>query len=140
MGGLLGLLALLIVLPASAANPDYRSPEVVAGAETVDVAEANRLHAAGVPFVDVRAARLHRRQHIPGAHHLDLNDGFDETALDAIVARDEPFVVYCSGVTCTRSFRAVALAVRWGFTQVKYFRGGVVAWRDAGLDLVKPTG
>lgn len=121
-----------------AGNSDYRSPEVVAGAETVDVESAERLHREGVVFVDVRSPRLHERQHIPGAIHLDLNSRFTEKELARVVAKDQPFVVYCSGMTCTRSFRAVARAVRWGYTQVKYFRGGVVAWRDAGLPLKRP--
>jgi rhodanese-related sulfurtransferase len=136
---MIGALLLMTAVPALAANTDYRSPEAVAGAQTVDVDEARRLHAAGVPFVDVRAPRLHRRQHIPGAVHLGLNEAYEEAALERVVAKDEPFVVYCSGVTCTRSFRAVARAVRWGFTEVKYFRGGVVAWRDAGLPLTRAS-
>lgn len=127
----------LFVAAAGAGNTDYQSPEEIAGAETVDVAEAQRLHQQGVVFVDVRSTRLHRRQHIPGAVHLDLNSRFTEAELAQTVAKDQPFVVYCSGATCTRSFRAVVRAVRWGYTQVKYFRGGVVDWRDAGLALTK---
>lgn len=127
-----------LVSPVSAGNADYRSPEQVAGAETVDVVDAERLHRAGVVFVDVRSKRLHTRQHIPGAVHLDLNSRFTEQELAQVIDKGEPFVVYCSGVTCTRSFRAAVRAVRWGYTEVKYFRGGVVDWRDAGLPLKKP--
>ena len=133
----IALLSSVFVAGAMAGNPDYKSPEQVAGAETVDVVEVERLHREGIVFVDVRAPRLHKRQHIPGSVHLDLNSRFTENELARVVARDQPFVVYCSGVTCTRSFRAVVRAVKWGFTQVKYFRGGVVAWRDAGLELQK---
>ena len=130
-------LCVWLAVPAWAGNSDYRSPEHVAGAETVDVAQAKRLLAAGAVFVDVRSPRLHKRQHIPGAIHLDLNSRYNEAELARVVEKDQPFVVYCSGETCTRSFRAVVRAVRWGYTQVKYFRGGVVAWRDAGLPLTK---
>lgn len=131
------LLAVLLAVPAAAGNKDYRSPEKVAGAETIDVLDAERLHEAGVVFVDVRAPRLHKRQHIPGAVHLDLNSRFTAEELAKVVDKDQPFVLYCSGVTCTRSFRAAVRAVRWGYTGVKYFRGGVVDWRDAGLPLTK---
>lgn len=134
----MGLLIGLLVAPVFAGNKDYRSPERVEGAETVDVIDAERLHEEGVMFIDVRAPRLHHRQHIPGSIHLDLNSDFTEEQLARTVAKDQPFVVYCSGETCTRSFRAVVRAVRWGYTEVKYFRGGVVAWRDAGLPLKKP--
>lgn len=133
------LLSMWLALPVWAGNSGYQSPEQVAGAETVDVTEAQRLHASGIVFVDVRSPRLHKRQHIPGAVHLDLNSRFTAPELAQVVGKDQPFVVYCSGETCTRSFRAVAQAVRWGYTQVKYFRGGVVDWRDAGLPLTKAS-
>ncbi len=66
-----------------------------------------------------------------------MKDRFTEETLSAVVARDQPFIVYCSGVKCSRSYRAAARAVKWGFTRVIYFRGGIVDWRDAGLPMDK---
>ena len=123
---------LLFAGSAQGGDKDYRSPEQVEGTVAVDLAEARRLQEAGVTFVDVRNPRLYARRHIPGAVHLDLKDRFTEETLAEVVAKDEPFVVYCSGVTCSRSYRAAARAVKWGYTQVHYFRGGIVEWKDAG--------
>lgn len=119
-------------LLAHAANPNYRSPETVDGATTVTAAEANALISDGALAIDVRNPRLHARRHIPGAHHLDLKHAYTEEALSAIASAEQPLVIYCSGVKCVRSSRASRKAVEWGFTNVYYFRGGIVEWRDAG--------
>ena len=130
------LTVLLIVTPLShAAKPGYIAPEQVPGARTVTVEEVKSLFDAGVVIVDVRSPRLHARRHIPGAIHLDLKVVFDEESLAAVAKKDEPLVIYCSGVKCSRSSRASADAVSWGYKEVLYFRGGIVDWRDAGYPM-----
>lgn len=71
--------------------------------------EARHLHDDGVVFADVRNPRLYTRRHIPGAIRLDLKDRFTEESLSAVVARDQPFVIYCGGVKCSRSYRDAGL-------------------------------
>jgi rhodanese-related sulfurtransferase len=126
------LIALAIALPGHAGDPDYRAPERVEGTTTVTAAQVKELFDAGAVIVDVRNTRLYARRHIPGAHHLDLKDVYSEASLAAVAKKDEPLVVYCSGVKCSRSHRASTRAVSWGYEKVYYFRGGIVEWRDAG--------
>ena len=127
------LLTLLVVgaAPAVAKNTDYRSPEHVAGATTVTLDEAKALYDQGVIFIDVRSPRLHNRRHITGTRHLDLKHVYNEATLAAVAGRDEPIVIYCSGVKCSRSSRASEQAVSWGYEKVYYFRGGMAEWRKA---------
>ena len=125
----------LAAMPVNAGNPDYRSPENVEGAVTIDVQRAKEMFDEGAKFIDVRSPRLYARRHIPGVHHLDLKHVFDEQSLAAVAARDEPIVIYCSGVKCSRSYRASEKAVSWGFSKVFYFRGGIADWRKAGYPL-----
>ncbi len=115
-----------------AEKSDYRSPEQVAGAINTSVEQARELYDQGAVFVDVRNPRLYARKHIPGAFHLDLKYNFDEEKLAAIAKKDQPIVIYCSGVKCGRSYRASEKAVSWGYTKVHYFRGGIVDWKKAG--------
>ena len=129
------LLSLCLATPVLAKQTSYRSPENVDGAVTTSTIQAKKLFDEGVIFVDVRNIKLHTRKHIPGAHHLDLKKAFNEASLSKLVDKDQPFVIYCSGVKCVRSSRASAMAVSWGFTRVHYFRGGVVAWKKAGYPL-----
>jgi rhodanese-related sulfurtransferase len=135
VSGFLLLFALAVVSPLQA--EEGASPLSVDGAETIGVEQAHRLFLQGVPFVDVRNPRLYARRHVPGAHHLDLKSDFDKKNLEALVAPADPVVIYCSGVKCSRSATATDFAVDWGFTQVKYFREGIVGWRDAGLPLAE---
>lgn len=108
------------------------SPLVVPGATTVDAKMANALHAQGAVFVDTRNRGLWDLGHIPGAHLLDLASDFDEQALESVVGRDEPVVVYCEGPKCLRSSEACVMAVDWGFTEVYYYREGFPSWKAAG--------
>jgi rhodanese-related sulfurtransferase len=126
-------LAIGVAAGSAQAEDEGSSPAAVDGAVTVSVDEAARLHADGVVFVDVRNPRLYARRHIPGAVHLDLSGAYNLANLEATVSRDQPFVIYCSGVKCSRSSTAADFAVEWGFTGAHYFREGIVGWRDAGL-------
>lgn len=128
-------LNLFLVMPVFAEKTRYRSPESVKGAITTSLQQAKMLFDEGVPFVDVRNVRLFTRKHIPDAHHLDLKKDFNEESLSGVVGKDQPFVIYCSGIKCARSSRAAVSAISWGFTRAHYFRGGIVEWRDAGYPL-----
>jgi rhodanese-related sulfurtransferase len=132
------LLLACLINPAIAYNPNYQAPFEVEGSTTITLQQAWAMHADGVVFVDVRNPRLFRRKHIPGSYHLDLKNGFEKAALEKLVKKDQPVVIYSSGVNCARGYRAVALAVSWGFANVKYFRGGIVEWRDAGYPFTYP--
>ena len=132
---LLGLFAGFSVTTQAETTKEWRSPEHVDGTITTSLEQAKALFDEDVVFVDVRNIRLYTKKHIAGAYHLDLKDGFEEEALAAIVKRDQPVVIYCSGVKCSRSYKASAKAVSWGFTKVHYFRGGIVAWKNAGFPL-----
>jgi len=125
------LIFLCLASPAQAINRKYFSPEFVQGAETISLQQAKDMFDAEHVFVDVRNPRLYKRKHLPDSYHLDLKTGFTKAALEKLVKKDQPVVIYSSSVHCPRAYRAVAMAVSWGFTQVKYWRGGIVEWRKA---------
>ncbi len=127
---------LVITSPhVTAGNSDYRSPEEVPGTTTITAEVAKKLYDEGVVMIDVRNPRLYARRHIPGAHHLDLKTAYNEDALAAIASKDDAIVIYCSGVKCSRSYRASEQAVSWGYRRVNYFRGGISDWRKAGYPM-----
>jgi rhodanese-related sulfurtransferase len=123
----------MLVLASSllAYSPGYRSPLTVEGATTITSRQAKKLFDAGEVFIDVRNPRMFKRMHIPGSYHLDLLNGYDLAALEKIARRNQPIVIYSSGDFCPRAYRAASRAVSWGFTHIKYFRGGIVEWRAA---------
>ena len=127
---------LFFLISANAtASGKWQSPEFVDGTESVDLEQAEKLHAMNVLFIDVRSSRQYGKRHIPGAINLFVNDGFSEQNLLKNIKKETPFVVYCNGTHCSLSYKAATAAVAWGFTGVKYFRGGARAWRLGGNPL-----
>ncbi len=126
------LLMLLSLFALTSVQAEYRSPETVEGATTISAEQARAMFDQGEAFIDVRNPKLYARKHIPGAHHLDLKYAFSEETLGKVAAKDQSIVIYCSGVKCSRSYRAAELALSWGYQKVYYFRGGIVDWKKAG--------
>jgi rhodanese-related sulfurtransferase len=122
--------SLAVVTIGHAIDTGYRSPEHAPGTTTVTVDEAKWLFDDGAVFIDVRNPRFFARRHVPGAYHLDMKDAFTRESLAAVARKDQPIVIYSSGVKCGRAHRASVLAVSWGYEKVHYFRGGIIDWKD----------
>ena len=118
-----------------AGDDDELAPLHAPGATTIGVDEAKWLYDEGVVFIDVRNPRLYGRRHIPGAHHLDMKDGFTRETLAAVALKDQPIVIYSSGIKCRRAHKGAEFAVAWGYQKIYYFRGGMVDWRDVGFPM-----
>jgi len=125
--------ALLLFLASLAlAASAYVSPEVVAGATTIDTATAKVLFDRGVVFIDVRTDTDWEAGRIPGAIHLELQHVYRVESLGTAVTKDQEVIVYCNGSQCPRSSEAATKAVAWGFTKVYYYRLGFPDWQAAG--------
>ena len=122
----------LMALTAAGWAGKTEAPKSVPGATTIDVTEARKLFEAEVPFIDVRKDKDWDAGRVPGAYHLDVDKALTRESLGEIVKPDETVVFYCNGPKCHRSSRATTMAIGWGYTDVKYFRGGFPAWKNAG--------
>ncbi len=135
-------LTLLIVL-CLLSNPaitEILTPESIDDAQTINTATAKSLFDQGVPFIDVRKQEDYDTGHIPGAHHLPIASDFNAQSLAAIVSKENPVVIYCNGIHCMGSSKAVQQAVAWGWTNVYYYRDGMPDWkrRDYPVDSKMP--
>lgn len=117
---------------------DSVSPSTIPGATTVEATEVDALLRNGAIVVDVRGEASWKTGHIPGAIHLDFKADFNEVNLAAVIARDQPMIIYCSGPRCLLSSQACAKAVAWGFEHVYYFREGFPGWKAAGYTIEVP--
>jgi rhodanese-related sulfurtransferase len=108
------------------------TPESVAGATTVDAAQAKDLFDQEALFIDLRKENMWNAGRIPGAVWLDMKTAFSQEALEGEAGKDETLVFYCSGVRCPRSAAACEKALEWGYSKVNYFRSGFPAWKNAG--------
>lgn len=102
--------------------------------EGIDVREAQQLSQQGVLLLDVREAEEFAAGHAPKARLMPLSEiGYRMKELDAW--KDKPIAVMCrSG---RRSARAVAMLQDAGFKQVSNVQGGILAWEQAGLQVVR---
>jgi hydroxyacylglutathione hydrolase len=81
-------------------------------------------------IVDVRAQTEWDEGHVPGAKHAFLGDLLAK--LDDVAATT-PIVTMCGGGS--RSAIAASLLQAAGFTDVTNMKGGMDAWREAGLEI-----
>ena len=121
------------------------TPLRIDGVKTVDTQElARMLSAAARPVVVDVAGSF---ETIPGATGFfgagaAYDDPVKDEALDkrighliSVIAPDKsaPVVFFCAGRNCWTAVNAALRARRLGYTDVLWYRGGLEAWRSAGL-------
>ena len=85
-------------------------------------------------LLDIRETREFTGGSLPNAVHVPLSQlGSRSAELTKHVSR--PVVAFCDRGLRSRS--AVGVLAKLGFKDIFYLRGGIKAWRDAGLPLQK---
>ena len=125
----------------NAMSPEASSKVVIASPSSVSseisVAElAARLNSSHPPVVaEILGPQYFASGHLPGALNLPLED-FGEAAQRALPNRAVDVVVYCASSTCQNSDIAARKLQSLGYRNVRVFKGGKAAWKDAGHALV----
>jgi PQQ-dependent catabolism-associated CXXCW motif protein len=131
--------------------PGYRAkdyhgptPDEVPGARVIRTGELKaKLEQQPRPFlIDVLSGPVHRT--LAGALWLhngglgDFDAAEEKRFLDALTLisgadKARELVFFCSGARCWLSYNAALRAARTGYTNIYWYRGGIEAWREAGL-------
>lgn len=119
------------------------NPDKIAGGTIVTAAQAKELIAKGVMVVDARSAAEYAEQRIKGAKSVPYKekstkvpdfdgstDSFDLSKLPA--DKGAAMIFYCNGLDCWKSYKAATTAIRGGYTNVKWLRGGMPEWKASG--------
>jgi rhodanese-related sulfurtransferase len=103
-------------------------------ADGIDVTEAQKMNQNGELLLDVREPGEYASGHAPNAVLIPL--GQLGSRMQEITAyKDKPVAVMCrSG---RRSASATKQLAEAGFSQVKNVNGGIMAWEQAGLPVVR---
>jgi rhodanese-related sulfurtransferase/ABC-type phosphate/phosphonate transport system substrate-binding protein len=119
----------------------YFTPRQLPGAKVIDAPAVAELMRAGAIYVDTRTEAEFKAGHVPqarlvpyvekSAKDTDFNaklDTFDLAKLPQDKAA--PIIFACNGAECWKSYKASQAAVKAGYQQVHWFRGGFPEWRN----------
>lgn len=97
------------------------------------------LHVYGAPTM-LPDAKTAAPASAGGSFNDSTQQGFGQY-LQQITGGDKsrPLVTYCEGVQCWMSYNAALRAINMGYSNVLWYRGGLEAWRQAGLPLQQPN-
>ncbi|HMM47867.1 MAG TPA: rhodanese-like domain-containing protein [Thiobacillaceae bacterium] len=122
------------------------TPLSLPGARVVSAADVEKLIAQGAPVFDVRDEEEYRKGHVPGARGVPYKEGSakevgfdpadDEFPLSRLPRdKNAPLVMYCDGTFCWKSYKSATVAIRAGWKNIAWFRGGFPEWKEAGLPI-----
>jgi len=137
------LLFVLSLFQPAIANAN-ETPADLPGAKISSAEQVKRMLDKGVPVVDTRVGNEFAESHIRGAVSVPYKersrkardfdaaqDSFDLAKLPA--DKGKPIVFYCNAGECWKSYKASTLALRAGYREVYWFRGGLPEWKKMGL-------
>lgn len=141
----IGLVLLMVFLFTTTVADTYpHTPLTIEGVTVVKAEEALDLMKEGVPIMDVRVAHEYVMERIKGAISLPykekslkridydpVSDRFDLSKLPE--DKSASFIFYCNGAECWKSYKACKAAVKAGYTNVYWMRGGIPEWKAKGL-------
>ncbi len=116
----------------------YFTPRVLEGATIVGADQVIQLMKKGAVLYDTRSEEEYRDKHIRGAKWLPYGEksakeaGFDAAKDSFEVARAgdkaAPLIFACNGAECWKSYKSCVAALKAGYKQVYWFRGGFPEW------------
>lgn len=127
------------------------TPKELTGARVIEAKQARELIGKGVLLIDARLEVDYLDGHIKGAQWIPYQEisakevGFDpvEDRFDLSKLpqdKNAPLMLYCDGTPCWKSYKAAVLAMKNGYRNIYWFRGGYPEWKAAGypIEVGKP--
>lgn len=126
------LLPLLLLASTSLwANESFPVRGLYPKVKTMELEELHNKRSEVVIF-DVRSTYEYETLHIKGARHLALNDReFVAKLAQLRKGESRPFVFYCNGHTCKKSYKATQKAMQGYIDNVYAYDAGIFDWTKA---------
>jgi rhodanese-related sulfurtransferase len=123
-------------------------PDGLSGAKVINAEECKKLIGGNGKAFDVRNELEYGEGHLPGAIMLPYKEKSDKAAnFDSSVDKFDisklpsdksiPVVFYCNGDRCWKSYKSSVAAIRAGYKNVNWFRGGLPEWKEKGYPIEK---
>ncbi len=122
----LGLFALTVQAASEEFPYRVRYPDV----EVMTTADLARRF-DGLLVVDVRSKYEYDTLHVKGAVNVPLERHFTDELLKLRAQHNKPFVFYCNGKTCHKSYDAALLAAKARLDRLYAYDAGIFDWAKA---------
>lgn len=134
---------LVVCAAAAALMPAFASetPSSLPGAKLVTADAVKKMLDGGAVVIDTRVANEFAESHIKGAKSVPYKeksakaadfdatqDSFDLAKLPSDKAA--PVVMYCNAGECWKSYKASVVAMKAGYKNVHWMRGGLPEWKS----------
>lgn len=138
---LLGLIILSFSSPAFAAK---LTPESLPGVTVITAETAKSMVEKGVMIVDTRVANEYVDLHIKGAVSIPYKEKSEKSvnfdpSVDSFnlsllpVDKNVSVIMYCNAGECWKSYKSSKAAVKAGYKNVYWLRGGIPEWKAKGF-------
>ena len=122
------------------------TPTTLPGAKIISANEAKALIGKGVPVYDVRVKDEYHNGRVPGAisvpyqegsaKEVDFDPGDDKFDLNKLPKdKNAALMMYCDGTICWKSYKSAVMAVKAGWKNVYWFRGGFPEWKESKMPI-----
>ena len=115
------------------------TPETLAGTTKVTAEEMIGLldKHADLVIIDARKSSDHAKGYIEGSVGLPNTDTTPASLAKHIKSKSTPVAFFCNGIKCGRSVKSAKIAIKAGYTNIYWFRGGWAEWTEKGLPVTK---
>jgi len=126
-------------LTSSVVMAGETTPDSIAGTTKVTAEELIELVGKhdDMVIIDARKPSDRDKGYIEGSIGLPNTDTTPASLAKHIKTKTTPVCFFCNGVKCGRSVESSKVAVKDGYTNVYWFRGGWAEWEEKGLPVTK---
>ena len=110
------------------------TPENIPGTTKISAEELIDLldEKEGLVIIDARKSSDRAKGYIEGSIGLQNTDTNPAALAKHIASKDTSVAFYCNGVKCGRSVESARIAVKDGYKNIYWFRGGWAEWAEKG--------
>lgn len=132
-------LALGLFFSLAHAGDPHKTPDQIPGAVRVDAEDLVELleKRPSLIIIDARVAEDRRFGYLEGSVSLPDTDTTCASLARVVPRKSHPVLFYCNGVKCGRSVKSINIAMKCGYQDIYWFRGGFEEWKTKDYPYLK---